>query len=252
MSDKDTAKDFAKNMAKDNAKVAAEAAAKAKKYNAPPPPPTPEERQKMLDEVAQAKKDAAQTKEPNQTTLTEMGKKAGGSIKFGRGGMPAAINKQNTQHGSMDMPFKSLKKFTGMKEGGMARGGMSKAMASKGVSPKDIMAAINTRRPMQPSAPPMAPPAQPGMGMKKGGSTHKMPNGEMMKNSAMNSGGGIRGKSGYVGMGKKENPTDGSSTAGENPKIQKRGLTEGRVIKMASGGSVDGIAQRGKTRGKMC
>ena len=27
--------------------------------------------------------------------------------KFGRGGMPA-INKQDTQHGSMDMPFKSL------------------------------------------------------------------------------------------------------------------------------------------------
>ena len=176
--------------------------------------------------------------------------------KFGRGGMPAAINKQNTQHGSMDMPFKSLKKFTGMKEGGMARGGMSKAMASKGVSPKDIMAAINSRRPMQPSAPPMAPPmappAQPGMGMKKGGSTHKMPNGEMMKNSAMNSGGGIRGKSGYVGMGKKENPTNGDSTAGENTKLQKKGLTEGRIIKMASGGSVDGIAQRGKTRGKMC
>ena len=122
---------------------------------------------------------------------------------------------------------------------------------------------------------------------KKGGSSHKMPNGKMMKNSAMSmggtaakkpnpfmemiakkkegkagekaekfaKGGGIRGKSGYVGMGKKENPTDGSSTAGENPKIQKRGLTEGRVIKMASGGSVgraDGIAQRGKTRGKMC
>ena len=49
--------------------------------------------------------------------------------------------------------------------------------------------------------------------------------------------------------------TFGSSRAGENTKIQKRGLTEGRVIKMAAGGSVgsasrraDGIAQRGKTR----
>ena len=71
--------------AKDNAKVAAEAAAKAKKYNAPPPPPTPEERQRMLDEVAQAKKDAAQAKEPAKTTFTEMGKKfaKGGSIRGG-------------------------------------------------------------------------------------------------------------------------------------------------------------------------
>jgi hypothetical protein len=38
--------------------------------------------------------------------------------KFGRGG---AINKQDTQHGSMDMPFKSLKKFGGMKSGGKVR-----------------------------------------------------------------------------------------------------------------------------------
>ena len=40
--------------------------------------------------------------------------------KFGRGGM-AAINKQNIQHGAIDMPFKSLKKFGGMKFGGKVR-----------------------------------------------------------------------------------------------------------------------------------
>ena len=40
--------------------------------------------------------------------------------KFGRGGM-AATNKQNTQHGSMDMPFKSLKKFGGMQFGGKVK-----------------------------------------------------------------------------------------------------------------------------------
>ena len=48
----------------------------------------------------------------------------------------------------------------------------------------------------------------------------------------------------------------GSSRSGENTKIQKKGLTEGRVIKMASGGSVssraDGIASRGKTNCKIC
>jgi hypothetical protein len=71
------------DIAKDNAKVAAETAAKVKKYNAPPPPPTPEERQRMLDEAAQAKKDAAQSKEPTKTTYTEMGKKfaKGGSVR---------------------------------------------------------------------------------------------------------------------------------------------------------------------------
>ncbi len=37
------------------------------------------------------------------------------------GGMPAAINKQDTQHGKMDMPFKSLKRFAGMKSGGKVR-----------------------------------------------------------------------------------------------------------------------------------
>jgi len=49
--------------------------------------------------------------------------------------------------------------------------------------------------------------------------------------------------------------TSGSSHSGENPKIQKKGLTEGKVIRMASGGFVrgaDGIATKGKTRGTMC
>ena len=40
--------------------------------------------------------------------------------KFGRGGM-AAINKQDTKHGKMDMPFTSLKKFGGMKSGGKVK-----------------------------------------------------------------------------------------------------------------------------------
>ena len=108
-------------------------------------------------------------------------------------------------------------------------------------------------------------------GMAHGG-MHKMPNGKMMKNSAMKEGGMPMkdGKPAFM-MGKKKmmgggmakgtnmNPkgsTSGSSRAGENTKIQKRGLTEGRMIKMAAGGSVgsasrraDGIAQRGKTRG---
>jgi len=41
--------------------------------------------------------------------------------KFRIGGLPASINKQDTKHGKMDMPFKSLKRFTGMKAGGKVR-----------------------------------------------------------------------------------------------------------------------------------
>lgn len=135
---------------------------------------------------------------------------------------------------------------------------------------------------MPPPAPPVMPPQPPApMGMKKGG-MHKMPDGKMMKNSDMKmrgmKEGGMamvekdgkmvpdfaadgKGKMSMGGMAKGTNmnpkgSTSGSSRAGENTKIQKKGLTEGRVIKMAAGGSVssasrraDGIAQRGKTRG---
>jgi hypothetical protein len=41
--------------------------------------------------------------------------------KFAAGGALAKVNKPDTKHGAMDMPFKSLKKFTGMKSGGKVR-----------------------------------------------------------------------------------------------------------------------------------
>jgi hypothetical protein len=42
--------------------------------------------------------------------------------KFAGGGAATQkINRQDTQHGAMDMPFKSLKKFTGMKSGGSVK-----------------------------------------------------------------------------------------------------------------------------------
>ena len=174
--------------------------------------------------------------------------------KFGRGG---AINKQDTQHGSMDMPFKSLKKFGGMKSGGMARGGM----------PPGAMAAMRRRRmgaSMPPSAPPVMPPQPPvmppaPMGMKKGGKAggmHKMPDGKMMKDSAMKKGGMPMkdGKPAFL-MGKK---MMGGGMAGyaKGGGIESSGKTKGTMVRMASGGSVsaraDGIASKGKTKGKMC
>jgi hypothetical protein len=81
------------------------------------------------------------------------------------------------------------------------------------------------------------------MGMKGGGMPMKDGKPAFMKKFA--AGGSINPKGSMTG----------SSRAGENTKIQKKGLTEGRVIKMAAGGSVgsasrraDGIAQRGKTK----
>lgn len=38
--------------------------------------------------------------------------------KFAAGGVLAKVNKQDTKHGAMDMPFKKLNKFAGMKKGG--------------------------------------------------------------------------------------------------------------------------------------
>ena len=114
--------------------------------------------------------------------------------------------------------------------------------------------------------------ASPASFMKKGGMTrkfgkgdrHKLPDGKMMKNSAMNMGGmaGMKkggmpmkdGKPAFM-MGKKMNMGGMAKYAGGGG-IESRGKTKGTVIRMASGGSVgsasrraDGIAQRGKTRG---
>jgi hypothetical protein len=75
------------------------------------------------------------------------------------------------------------------------------------------------------------------MGMKKGG----MP----MKD----------GKPAFM-MGKKKMMGGGMAGYAKGGGIESRGKTKGTVVRMASGGSVsaraDGIAQRGKTKFKMC
>ena len=90
-------------------------------------------------------------------------------------------------------------------------------------------------------------------GMAHGG-MHKMPNGKMMKNSAMNKGGMPMkdGKPAFM-MGKKKMMGGGMAKYAKGGGIESRGKTKGTMIRMAAGGSVsaraDGIAQRGKTRG---
>jgi len=118
---------------------------------------------------------------------------------------------------------------------------------------------------MPPPAPPVMPP-QPPMGMKKGGMAgmHEMPDGKMMKNSAMKKSGmagyakgGMPMKDGKPAfmMGKKM-MGGGMAKYAKGGGIESSGKTKGTVIRMASGGSVsaraDGIASKGKTKGKMC
>jgi hypothetical protein len=90
------------------------------------------------------------------------------------------------------------------------------------------------------------------MGMKMGG-MHKMPDGKMMKDSAMKKG-SMPMKDGKPAFMKKM-MGGGMSGYAKGGGIESKGKTKGRVIRMASGGSVssasrraDGIAQRGKTR----
>jgi len=89
-------------------------------------------------------------------------------------------------------------------------------------------------------------------GMAHGG-MHKMPSGEMMKNSAMKKG-GMPMKDGKPMFMKKMN-MGGMSSYAKGGGIESHGKTKGTMVRMATGGSVssasrraDGIAQRGKTR----
>jgi len=153
--------------------------------------------------------------------------------------------------------------------------------------------ATRTSNPITRSTPEMRPTGKSYFPMKKGGlmkfakggmahgGMHKMPDGKMMKNSAMkkdgmpmkdgkpafmmgkkmNMGGMARMKEGGMPMkdgkpaflmGKKMN-MGGMAKYAKGGGIESRGKTKGTMIRMAAGGSVssraDGIAQRGKTRG---
>jgi hypothetical protein len=127
---------------------------------------------------------------------------------------------------------------TGMKKGGMAkfeRSAKDKEYGIKEGSKKDMMM---DKKQM--------------MGMSKGG-MHKMPDGKMMKDSAMNYGGSVKKMaSGGMPMTMKDGKKVPAFAADGQGKMKHGGA----VKKMASGGlaaghkSADGIAQRGKTKGK--
>ena len=141
---------------------------------------------------------------------------------YARGG---AIAKQDTRHGSMDMPFKKLNRFAGMKEGGNVE--------SKGMMKKEVAF------------------------MKKKGAPKSMLKHEMAEMKGYARGGKIKEVMGPRTM---SQDVEGGSKArslkyGEHSE-QKRGHTRGTVIKMASGGSVRGhgehsIQKSGHTKGRM-
>ena len=83
---------------------------------------TPEEaaeRKRLEESAAKAREEAKRLQSPTPTPAEKdkMKKQLQGQ-RFARGG---AIAKQNTQHGRMDMPFKKLSKFAGMKHGGKVK-----------------------------------------------------------------------------------------------------------------------------------
>ena len=187
----------------------------------------------------------------------------------GGGSARQKINMQDTRHGAMDMPFHSLKRFAGMKAGGDIPTGYKKGeemnpkMMKGSNMPKMDPRMAAMRRPMQaPVAMPtgmQAPVAMPtGMksgGMAKGGMRpEKDIARDQMAMAPYARGGMAKGGMAKVGNMNPKGSMTSSSSAGENTKIQKKGLTEGRVIKMAKGGSVssraDGIASKGKTNCK--
>lgn len=91
------------------------------------------------------------------------------------------------------------------------------------------------------------------MGMKKGG-MHKMPDGKMMKDSAMKHGGGVKKMAGGGAMPMK----DGKPAFLNDGKGMRKGGMAMKKMAMggyAGGGSAskraDGIASKGKTKGKM-
>ena len=136
--------------------------------------------------------------------------------KFRMGGATrAGINKPKTHHGKVQMPNYSLQKYVGKKEGGTLKGNEMKE--SKAMMQKEISF------------------------MKKKGAPKSMVKHEMAEAKGMK-------KGGYAAGGR-------MAAKGEHP-VQIQAKRGAMMVKMAAGGlaaghkSADGIAMKGKTKGK--
>jgi hypothetical protein len=189
--------------------------------------------------------------------------------KFRKGGstnpMEQGINRQQTHHGQMALPNVSLNKYIGKKEGGMA---IEKMHSEKGEMKKDI--------------------AQDKKLIKKAFGMHDKQSHEGKKtNLSKLKGGGMAKMKETMGprtMSKDVEAGSNKLTKFGQSAVQKRGMTKGKNLgdsgptvgimggagmkkggmcgggkamkKMSSGGSAssrgDGIASKGKTKGKFC
>lgn len=137
--------------------------------------------------------------------------------KFRAGGTSklAGVNKPKTHHGKIQMPNYSLQKYVGKKEGGILKGNEMKE--SKEMMKKEVSF------------------------MKKKGAPKSMIKHEMAEAKGMK-------KGGYAAGGR-------MASKGEHP-VQKQSKRGAMMVKMAAGGlaaghkSADGIATKGKTKGK--
>ena len=168
----------------------------------------------------------------------------------------ASLSKKPESKMSPSLNYAPMRR--GMKFGGSVK--KSEMGMKKGGMPPAAMAAMMARRPrmgagMPPPAPPVMPPQPPApMGMKKGGMANFEKSGKDVEKKGMK-----EGSKADMAMDKKQMmgmKKGGMAGYAKGGGIESRGKTKGTVIRMASGGSVsaraDGIAQRGKTKFKMC
>jgi hypothetical protein len=143
------------------------------------------------------------------------------------GGGRAVINKQDTKHGKMDMPFNKLNRFAGMKAGGVMKG------VDKNLPTGKQMGNLNMKSGGMKESKAMV--GKEVAFMKKKGAPKSMIRHEAAEMGAMKKG--------------------GMAKYAKGGGIESRGKTKGTIIKMAAGGlagghkAADGIAQRGKTKG---
>jgi hypothetical protein len=149
-----------------------------------------------------------------------------GLKKMAAGGR-AMINKQDTRHGKMDMPYSKLNRLAGFNKGGVMRekkeigkDQMSMAPYKKGGEMKESKAMMKKEIGF----------------MQKKGAPASMIKHEKAEMKGMRKGGSCYARGGGV---------------------ESRGKTKGTIIKMAAGGSVrahgeHSIQKKGHTRGKMC
>jgi hypothetical protein len=207
-------------------------------------PATSEKQKKFMDAVAHNKGFAKKAGVPQ--SVGKDFSEASKGMKFGSSGTRAesqAINQPKTNHGDMALFKKGGSMASKMNPGFMAMMAKKKDTKSSAMGKPTMKAGMSTAKDGMKKPTPMA-----GMmGMNKGG-MHKMPDGKMMKNSAMKkmADGGMT----MVEKGGKMVPDFAADGKGKMNKggmayakgggIESKGKTKGAMVKMNKGGMKSG------------